>query len=322
MIRRWWKTKTYRRLYDAVADAFAAGRDAEAEAACERALSLAEDLYGPEDPEVLPLLYARSSAQLAQGRLEQAEASCRRAITLAERAERTESIEPPLSRLLMQLASILERRGDLDGLEALLQRMLAGYERMRDPEPCEHAVVLTRLGLLLGRKGRRDEAAPLLTQAITLRETVFGADHPVVAEALFNAATLRPKGASPEPAEEMLRRALAIAERPSGATIDPLVRASILHNLAVVREEQGAVDDAASLYEQALDVREGLVGAEHVSLRPTLVRLAQLRHAQGQLTAALPLYERALPLAEIEHGAGHPIPEAIKAWIAGARSTN
>ncbi|HSN97509.1 MAG TPA: tetratricopeptide repeat protein, partial [Candidatus Nanopelagicales bacterium] len=162
IIRRWWKSREYRRLHDAAADALAAGRDAEAEDVLTRALTLAEELFGPEDLENVPLLYALASARLAQGHLEQAEASSRRAITIAESAP---GAEPPLPRLLEQRAAILERRGDVDDMEALLRRMLAGYDRMRAPDPAQQSAALTRLGLLLGRRGQRQEAAPLLARA-------------------------------------------------------------------------------------------------------------------------------------------------------------
>lgn len=335
-LRRWWKKREYRALIDAAADALGAGRSAEAEERCGRALALAEEIYGPADVEVVLPLYVLGSIQLGEGRLGEARASSERAIAIAEAAPAAS--EPPLPRLLEQLAAILERLGEVEGEEALFRRMLAGYERMREPDPAELSAVLNRLGLLLGRQGRREEAAPLLGRALSLREAAFGPEHPRVAEALYNAATFRAGGGLAE-AEAMLRRALAIVERleegrgrdqgapragdaTPGEALDPALGPSILHNLAVLREEQGDAQEAAALYERALAGREALVGPSHPGLRPALVRLARLRHAAGQPTAALPLYERALALALAEHGPGHPIPEAIRAWITEARSAS
>ena len=314
-VRRWFRRREYRRLMDEAADALATARHADAEAACSRALAVAEELHGPDDAELVTPLYALSSARLAQGRLDEVAGSCRRAIALAEAAGG--AVEPPLPRLLEQLAAIFDHQGKLDEVEALFRKMLAGYERMRDPDPGELAALLNRLGLLLGRQGRRDEAAPLLDRALA-------PEHPRIAEALYNAATVRGAARAPADAEAMLRRALAIVEGERDERDEhderAALRASILHNLAVAREEQDAKEEAARLYEQALAAREALVDPDHRELRPTLVRLARLHHAAGRPSAALPLYERALALATAELGPAHPIPAAIEAWIADARS--
>ncbi|WP_437992322.1 tetratricopeptide repeat protein [Sorangium sp. So ce145] len=316
-VLRWWRGREYRRLLDVAASELAGSRHADAEATCARALRIAEEIYGDGDAELTAPLYALSSARLAQGRLDEARASSARAIAIAEAAAST---DPPLPRLLEQLAAILERQGELGDVEALFRRMLAGYERMRDPDPIELSALLNRLGLLLGRRGARAEAAPLFRRAIALREGALGARHALVAEALYNAATFLELEEDLPTAERevMLRRALEIAE--AGADVDRGLLASILHNLAAAREALGDQAEAAALYERALSAREALVGAAHPSLRPTLVRLAQVHHAAGRPSTALPLYERALALAEAELGADHPVATAIGAWMAEARS--
>jgi len=242
--------------------------------------------------------------------------------------------------VLEQLAAIWERQGKVDAVEALLRRMLASYERMRAPEPGEVAATLNRLGLLLGRKGQREEAAPLFERAIALREEAFGSDHLLVAESLYNAASFRCEEsvaareedtraetadvfraaglATPalSRAEAMLKRALSIAEGKGGE--GAALRASILHNLGVLCEEAGRVAEAVSRYEASIALREEIAGEDDAALRPTLVRLARLHDAAGRFDRARPLYERALALAERELGPAHRISGAIRAWL-GAR---
>ncbi|KYF96324.1 hypothetical protein BE18_26535, partial [Sorangium cellulosum] len=221
-LRRWWRGREYRRLLDQAASELAGSRHAEAEATCARAIAIAEEIYGPADAELTGPLYALSSAQLAQGRLSEARASSARAIAIAEAAGA--GADPPLPRLLEQLAAILEREGAAEDVEALFRRMLAGYDRMRDPDPLELSALLNRLGLLLGRKGARAEAAPLFQRAVALREGALGAGHPLVAEALYNAATFFEEDRPAAEREAMLRRALEIAE--ADPAVEGALRAS------------------------------------------------------------------------------------------------
>src|SRR5690606_32776594 len=100
--------------------------------------------------------YALASALLAQDRLEEAEESCRTAIALARRDPSLS--DPPLPRILEQLAAILDRRGDRGALETLFREMVNSYERMRAPDAAEQAAALERLALFLARDDRRDEA--------------------------------------------------------------------------------------------------------------------------------------------------------------------
>jgi len=97
--------------------------------------------------------------------------------------------------------------------------------------------------------------------------------------------------------------------------VDPALRPAILHNLAVICEEQGRPEEARPLYEEALAQRERLLGPTHPGLRPTLFRLAQLHDTAGRPALAAPLYARALSLAEKELGEGHPLVAKMRAWL-------
>ncbi len=338
-IRRVRGARAYQRLLDEISDALAAGRSADAQGAAERALALAEQTYGPKHPELATPLYVIASIHLAAGRLSEALSASRRALAIGEASP--SEVEPPLPRLLEQLAAILERRGERDEVEALFRRIIEGYDKMRDPPAEELAKTLNRLALLLGRSGRREEAAPLFERALTLTEEALGPEHLSVAELLYNAATFRVSeatdAAKPAPknaeidvfrsagfmtpalaqAEAWLRHALAITQKhePEGEAL----RASILHNLAVICEEAQRSTEAMPLYEEALERKERLVGKEHSELRPTLVRLARLLHDAGKIEAARPLYQRALALSERDLGPEHDVTIAIRTWLSITR---
>ena len=318
-LRRWLSIREYRRVLDKVTAALLGGRHAEAESICERALRLAEELYGVSDPEIVTPLYVLGSARLAQGRAEEALVTCRRALTIANEAPA--ATDPALPRILEQIAAIFERQGRLDKVAEILRKVLDGYDRMREPDPTEVAALANRLALLLGRQGRHGEAGPLFKRALDLRERALGKSHPLVAEVLHNAATYRHSDRSLAEAEGMFRRALEIVTQPGDSSTSlAALHGAILHNLAVTCEEQGRPAEAVGLLEEALAMKERLVGADHHELRPTIVRLARLHAAARRFALAIPLYERALAIAKCESGVDYAVVSAIGAWLAAARA--
>ena len=178
----------YRRLLEQVAVDLPAGRNAEAEASCVEAVAVAERLHGQDHPELCTPLYVLGSVRLAQDENDGALEACQRAVAIAKKAPA--STDPPLPRLLEQLAAIFERRGETAEVERLYRATLAGYDRMRAADPLEVALLENRLALLLSRSGRRDEAAPFFRHAIELREKACGPAHAQVAELLYNYATV------------------------------------------------------------------------------------------------------------------------------------
>jgi tetratricopeptide (TPR) repeat protein len=82
--------------------------------------------------------------------------------------------------------------------------------------------------------------------------------------------------------------------------------AQCLHNLADVLYEQGDLDNARSLHERALAIREAYLGADHPDTAQSLNNLALVLRDEGDLDAARGLHERALAIYEARLGADHP----------------
>ena len=68
--------------------------------------------------------------------------------------------------------------------------------------------------------------------------------------------------------------------------------------LANMYYDQGRYDDAESLYEKALAIREKTLGGNHPFVAVSLDNLANLYYQQGRLDEAEPLYMRALDIRE------------------------
>ena len=82
--------------------------------------------------------------------------------------------------------------------------------------------------------------------------------------------------------------------------------ASSLNNLAYLYDSQGRYDKAEPLYEQALELRQRLLGENHPDVASSLNNLAGLYDSQGRYEEAEPLYEQALELTKRHLGENHP----------------
>lgn len=114
-------------------------------------------------------------------------------------------------------------------------------------------------------------------------------------EALFVAADPRQEPGYLPDARELLRRG---SERLAGELADqPLLRARLLDTLGGIHTALGLYDEARPQLEEALALRQELLGDEHPDVAETLVRLGSLAHLSGK-GDAVALFERALVIRE------------------------
>jgi tetratricopeptide (TPR) repeat protein len=258
--------------------------------------------------------YVVGCSALEHGALDEALASAKLAI--AERAacpvEGTDD-EPSDCALHALVAAIVTRRAGPDD-EAAIEALERWVRVARDTNRLTAlGDAANQLGLALGRRGRRAEADRAFVESIEARRVALGERaHPTL-EARFNRATFRDEAQPIEEVEQTFRTIVDILEERSDRAARELAAASH-HNLAVLLEESARGDEARSHFERALSLREQLVGTEHPTLRPTLVRLAQLHHRAGRTIFALPLYDRALAIASSSEGPSAPMTRAIAAW--------
>ena len=98
----------------------------------------------------------------------------------------------------------------------------------------------------LNKAGRYSDAVPIAQQVLAIREKTLGRDHPDVATALNNLATLYFNQSRYPDAEPLYQRALAIDEKTLGRD-HPNVALS-LNNLAGLYDTQGRYADAEPLH--------------------------------------------------------------------------
>ena len=176
----------------------------------------------------------------------------------------------------------------------------AGQRYIDDPT----SVLMGELGALLHGKALHEEAELLKRHALAIDEQSYGAQHPNVARALNNLATLLNDTNRLVEAELLMRRALAIDEQSFGAE-HPKV-AIRLHNLAALLQATNRLTEAEPLMRRTLAIFEQSYGAEHPKVATNLNNLAQLLQATNRLAEAEPLMRRALAIDEQSYGVEHP----------------
>jgi tetratricopeptide (TPR) repeat protein len=86
-----------------------------------------------------------------------------------------------------------------------------------------------------------------------------------------------------------------------------LATAGALYDLAMLRRQQGALDEAEGLYRRALAIHEREQGPAHPDVARVLNNLAALLAARGNYDEARPLFERALSIRQSALGPEHEL---------------
>lgn len=198
---------------------------------------------------------------------------------------------------VQHLASLLSYRKDWDGAEALSRQALAKQKETIGEWDPQYGLTLSNLANLLRMRGRAAEAAPLLRQAVKIRELEFEAQHQLVARSRIRLAlALGAMGQWDEAMSEM-EQVLQANEVFLQATVAVTSREQLFHAL---QQERLALDifismalrlpeprRATRLSYEAILRRKGL-GAEALAAR----RLPLLSERYPRQRAAL---------AELDH---------------------
>jgi CHAT domain-containing protein/Tfp pilus assembly protein PilF len=319
-----------------------AGKYSEAILIVERALDLANRLYGPEHLEVARLLGTLAVLQVSQGRYAEAESLYKRGLVIKEKALGLEHPDVGLS--LNNLAILYRRQGRYAEAEPLFRRDLAILEKTHGPNHPDVATSVDNLGVLYETQGRYAEAEPLFKRAIAIREK--GRDTAALANSLINLAAVYVVQERYAEAEPLYKRALTLLEGALGrnhpevgellsrfgglyylqhryAEAEPLHRRALLilesalgpehpsvaeslNAIANLYEGQRRYAEAEPLFKKAISIREKVFGPNNSEVSTSVHDLAVLYRLQGRYAEAEPLYKRALAIDEKELGKNHP----------------
>jgi tetratricopeptide (TPR) repeat protein len=168
----------------------------------------------------------------------------------------------------------------------------------------EASRLLCRVGIYLSERGLYDEAEVLLTQALTIEETLFGAEHPEVPPVLNALAGVYHDKGRYHQAELLLLRSLVLGEKLLGEE-HPTVGKS-LNLLARTYHKQGKYSEAEPLLQRALALRQRVLGPKHHAVAASMTTLGNLYGRLGKYEQAESLLTQALAINQQALGPGHP----------------
>ena len=274
---------------------------AEAKALFYQALSIREQILGPEHPEVATSLNHLAILLLYRGEFAEAELYFQRALRILEQTLGPE--HPRVASSLNNLGILSLKRGKYVEAEQFYQRSLQICEQTLSPEHPTMAIPLVNLAEVYWAQGKYVEAEPLAQHALQIWEQALGSDHPQVAEQLQVLANiLREQGEYAE-AERLYQRSLQICEQTLSPE-HPRV-ATLLNDLAECYRVQSRDAEAEMLFQRALQAWEQLV-PEHPDMADLLNSLANLFRDRNMYPEAEQFYQRAISLQERLLDQHHP----------------
>ncbi|HTK07065.1 MAG TPA: FxSxx-COOH system tetratricopeptide repeat protein [Ktedonobacteraceae bacterium] len=320
------------------------GRFEDAAPLLSRAVTLGEQHYGLDRPELLPSLMVQSELAWRQGKFADTEKLLLRLLSIEELHPTSPLILPgdtpnnlallyweqgkyeqakPLynqalhtqeTRLgpnhqevaatLNNLALLYWRQGRYEQAENLYQRASQIEERTLPPGHPKFTPTFNNLGMLYCEMGRYEQAASLLQKARQISEQALGAEHHLVGDSLIILGLLSRLQGQYEQAENLYQRALQIREQGLG-TEHPMV-GKVLSEQAMLRTAQERYEQAEALFQRALQIQEQKLGPNHPEIMLSLIGQAMLRTAQERYEQAEALFQRALQICEQVLGSGHP----------------
>ncbi|GHO97452.1 hypothetical protein KSF_075000 [Reticulibacter mediterranei] len=187
--------------------------------------------------------------------------------------------------------------------ERLLQSALTCLQWLETTESDlpEASELFSRVGSYLIRRGRFDEAEPLLGQAITVTEKCYGPDHAALIPRLLQHGEALYWQGKYGRCEVVWFRALTLCKQYLGPS--HVKTAETINNLALAYYGQGKYEQCEQMFYQALSIQERQLGPKSHDVASTLSNLGLLYRDQKKLEQAEKLFQQALHIFEQLFGA-------------------
>lgn len=251
------------------------------------AVAVAEKLQGEELRLVMSLRHL-SSATAKAGQLSLAHDLLGRTEEIAvTRLGGTHSETVQVKRDLYELSRQL---GHLDQAESYLVEVLGVVRAHGETE--EFLEILELLAQLAGERERLDNAAILYREIAEARATLYGEDHPSVAQALLWLSTALSRSGQGEAAEAPLSRAFGLLEQQFAG--DPKSLAQSLLAGAELMANGGRPAAALEHQKRALDLLTPILEEGHQTLWDTREMIASTLASLGRLEESIELLEYCL----------------------------
>src|SRR5271165_4620070 len=323
---------------------FAEGKYQEAIPLAEKAVEIATQVLGPEDPETATSLnnlgelysnmhqYAKAEALLQEalrirqkvlgrehpytafslnnlGILYQAMAKYAKAEPLYQEALRIRRKvlgreHPDTALILNNLGTLYQAMVEYPKAETILQEAVRIYQKALGSEHQDTAMSLDNLGMLYQAMGEYGKAEPLLQEGLRVYRKVSGSEHPDTATSLNNLAMLYLAMGEYPEAEPLYQEALRIYQKVLGP--EHPYTATGLDNLGELYSRTGEYPKSEPLLQEALRIRQKVLGSENPDTAQSLNDLAELYRAMGEYPKAESFYHGALRIRQKVFGSENP----------------
>jgi tetratricopeptide (TPR) repeat protein len=252
------------------------------------------------DPLLAEALYEQANLENRNGDNTGAESDLLAALTAADRGGHDQFRAKAYVQLIY-IVGVIGHRISEGRLYARLGE--AAVARLGDP-PELRADLLSQHGNLTAIE-EPAKALPMLAEAVALKERAYGAGDADVAIARVNLGLSYFNNNQYDVARQQLTLARDQLVTALGAEHPTVVYALMgLGNLAL---DEGKLDEAQANYEQALAIRERVLGKDSADLGGLTHNLAYVMTQRGRWADALAMDRRALVLMEKKYGAENPV---------------
>ncbi|MDH3628211.1 MAG: serine/threonine-protein kinase [Acidobacteriota bacterium] len=248
------------------------GRFEEADTLLNEALETFRRVFGDDHPGTLYPLYNLGESQRRQGNLAGAEPLMIQSVEANERILGPDHSETLGA--LNGLAILYARQSLFDKAEPVWLDVLARQEKLGRSDHPDTLSWAGNLAYMYGASGQPEKAEPLLVSVLKSKQNTMGVLHPKTLNSLMNLVEIYRTTGRPELAEPLLVDTIA-TWRDTPSERSPMIGVT-LYNLANVMRDNGRYAQAEVLYDEAQELLESLVDADHEYLKANADERAEL----------------------------------------------
>ena len=259
-----------RLLYRAGISLYSDGFYPQSQAFQQQALTIREQVFESDHPEVADSLNALAMLASNQGDYERAERFYWQALNIREKTLGPH--HPTTAESLNNLSVLYRTLGKYEQAERLLKKALSIHEQSLGSEDPITLNFVINLAKLYAEQRQYEQAEQLLNQALATGERVLEPEHPLIAHNLNLLARLSFEQGNYERAESLWKRSLAILEKTLGS--EHPAAAERLSDLAELYLAQHRYAEAQSLCQRAFSICElGPENPDTITVREQLSRI-------------------------------------------------
>jgi serine/threonine protein kinase len=276
----------------------------DAEHHVQRALTIRQELLGPEHLDTLEALKEVGGLWICQGRYTEAEQLGRQTLATVRR------VLGEQHRLALELehdiALAVREQGRWSEAEVLFQRCLQMRTRVLGEEHPDTLETMSNLAFLLGeRMGKWREAEPLARRCLEIRERLLGKNDPATIAAADDLHGILLTEGKWKESELVLRDTLARAVRILGPKHYRTL--GIEHDLAIILYWLDQPDEAETRFRECLKLWSAVFGPEYPEALVSQVFLAYVLLARNKLDDAERMFGETLPMVRRVYGREHAL---------------